>query len=628
MMRHFYPWFAATFVFLALAGTSPMLPLVWDEGVLIHRAASVKRWGWQVVDDLCGDDLHGDNHEPGTEQSPFSQKTIATSWCCTTVIEGHPGGYLAVIALGRTLADLVPQLPQKTAWRLGPILLMSLALGVMFSAIRRHFDTMAAILAVTAVLLVPRVFAHAHFATCDSVLMAAWLLAVATFPIGMRNAECRMQKQNTKCCTQYSALCTLHSALLWGLCFGLTLSAKFTGWAICVPFLLMIVGLQAPGFRLQGVGRRGQSSIAPVVRSLMPDWLPYVIGGCTALLVFYLLNPPLWHRPLAGFAEFLHLNTHRGEFNVGILFWGRMYDLNRPLPWYNTLVWVAITLPSLFFVMIPFGVYRMFSRGHSVNETMAGRHSPVSANRIRFSGLIVLHALVLLVVRAIPGTPPHDGVRLFVPAFPFLAIIAGIGMSQLWRMGSAAARRPAGSLIGRLPGRLLVVLTLAVGTGNLVVYAPQWLSFYNAVIGGVHGASRKGFEPTYYWDALDAEVIAVLNAGTGENEKICFTPAKSSHTLDLVRAWEGLQPPFRPDAPGQYRWYVFQHRPSGLTRADRILLRDFEPAYIKYVAQPSLFPDLLRRRHHLSQQTPVLYVFSYDDYLTAQRNKGVSPAQQ
>ena len=274
-----------------------------------------------------------------------------------------------------------------------------------------------------------------------------------------------------------------------------------------------------------------------------------------------------------------------------------MYDLNHPLPWYNTLVWVAITFPTLFLVMLPFGVYRMFPRD-------------AQPNRIRFSWLIILNAIVLPVLRAFPGTPPHDGVRLFVAAFPFLAIIAGIGMSQIWQWTGK-----------RRIGRLIVVLVLVIGTSNLIYYAPQWLSFYNAVIGGVNGASRKGFEPTYYWDALDAEVIATLNANTGENEKICFTPAKKSLTLDLVRDWDGLQPAFRPDAPGEYRWYVFQYRPSGLTKIDRILLRDFDPVYVKSVSQPSLFSLNL-------QHTPVLYIFAYEDYLAALDMANVNSRQE
>jgi hypothetical protein len=250
--------------------------------------------------------------------------------------------------------------------------------------------------------------------------------------------------------------------------------------------------------------------------------------------------------------------------------------------------------------MLPFGISRMFRQDNPPERT-------------RFSGLVVLSTLVLLVIRAIPGTPPHDGVRLFVPAFPFLALIAGIGMAQLWQWNGETlpGKKRSGK---RWIGRLVVVLVIVVCTGNLVYYAPQWLSFYNAFIGGVHGASRKGFEPTYYWDALDAEVIATLNASTAENEKVCFTPAKSSKTFDLVRAWDGLQPAFRSEAPGEYRWYVFQCRPSGLTKVDRILLRDFEPASVKSVTQPSLFAF-----QHI--QTPVLYVFSYDDYLAAREKE-------
>ena len=436
----------------------------------------------------------------------------------------------------------------------------SLALGVMFSAIRRHFDTVAAFFAVTAILLVPRVFAHAHFATCDGVLMAAWLLAVATFSLPKRDGTLQFKSH------------LVLSGIVWGICFGLTLAAKFTGWAICAPILLMIV--------VFAVSNRSPKS------EICKQFLPYIVGGCTALIVFFLLNPPLWHRPISGLADFFHLNTHRGQFNVSILFWGRMYDLKNSLPWYNTLVWVAITFPTLLLAMLPFGIFRMFPRDGQ-------------PERIRFSWLIVLNAIVLLVVRAVPGTPPHDGVRLFVAAFPFLAIIAGIGMSQLWQLTEK-----------RLIGRLTVVLVLIVGTSNLIYYAPQWLSFYNAVIGGVHGASRRGFEPTYYWDALDAEVIGTLNANIDENEKIRFTPAKNSLTLDFVRAWDGLQPAFRPGAPGEYRWYIFQYRPSGLTKVDRILLRDFDPVYVKSVSQPSIFS--LKSLH-----TPVLYVFSYEDYLTA-----------
>jgi 4-amino-4-deoxy-L-arabinose transferase and related glycosyltransferases of PMT family len=623
-MRHITPWLVMIAVFFALIGTSQMQPLVWDEGELISRALAVKQWGEQAVASPMGDKEH---------VSPFSREGIAASWKSTTTIEGHPGGYLAVIAFGRVLADLandltpdfVPKLSPKTSWRFGPILLMSLALGVMFSALRKHFGSAAALFSVMAVLLVPRVFAHAHLATCDGVLMAAWLLAVATFPMPQESVR-RSRKR------------IVFSAVIWGLCLGLTLSAKFTGWAI--------LGIGVWGWGI-GIWKKMFTNKSPSLPPhdphpttlIPPSPTPsYVIGLCVALFVFYVLNPPLWHRPISGFADFVYLNTHRGGFNVSTLFWGQMYHLEKPLPWYNTLVWAAITFPILLFVMLPFGVHRMFPRTKRAsvfpNDSTCESAAIAQANSRCFAWLIVLNAVVLLVVRAIPGTPPHDGVRLFVPAFPFLAIIAGIGMSVIWQLRFADVFRGRGKKQMRtlcppnesqnkpparsnrlacsdfLVGRLTVVLVLVVGTGNLVYYAPQWLSFYNVVIGGVAGASRKGFEPTYYWDAFDAEVIAVLNKNTGENEKIQLTPARSSKTFDLVRAWDGLQPEFRPNKPGEYRWYVFQMRPSLLLPVDKILLQNFEPAYVKTVSQPSL-------PFSQSQKTPILYVFEYDDYRQA-----------
>ena len=600
-MQRTAPCLVMIAVFFVLIGTSQMLPLVWDEGELISRAAAVKAWGERAVVSPMGDEEH---------VSLFSQEGIAESWKSTTVVEGHPGGYLIVIALGRTLAnvtnaltpDFLPKLSPKTSWRLGPILMMSLALGILFSAVRKHFDTTAALFSVVAVLFVPRVFAHAHFATCDGILMAAWLLAVATFP--MPRGEDQSRKR------------IILPAIIWGLCLGLTLSAKFTGWAI-----LGVCGLWFGAWKLWvGIWKkmftdRKNKSQAPNPKPQTTIHNPQstIFALCVALFVFYALNPPLWHRPISGLADFLYLNMHRGQFNISILFWGQMYHLEKPLPWYNTLVWVAITFPMLLFIMLPFGVHRMFSRTKALPHSTDDELQVARTNRVHFSWLIVLNAMVLLVVRAIPGTPPHDGVRLFVVAFPFLAVIAGIGMSVIWRLrwGDIFQHtEKAKAVQSTLIGRLVVIMVLVVCGGNLVSYAPQWLSFYNAVIGGVNGAARNGFEPTYYWDAFDAEVIAVLNKNTTEHEKIRLTTARSSKTFDLVRAWDGLQPEFRTNKPGEYRWYVFQMRPSALLPVDRVLLRNFEPVYIQSVSQPSLF--FLQTR-----ETPILYVFEHDDYLKA-----------
>ncbi|MDR1492754.1 MAG: glycosyltransferase family 39 protein [Planctomycetaceae bacterium] len=580
LTRWIFPGLATVLSFLILAGTSEMLPLVWDEGELIERAGLVRNWGNDAARFLFL------RQTPSDGLSPFSQKSIEEHWKSTAVLEGHPGGYLAVIAVGKIISDALSHLPflpdvsPKTSWRFGTILFASIAIGVMFSAIRRHFGNVAALFAVVTMLLTPRVFAHLHFATCDGVLTAAWLAAVATFPLQ----------------TPQKKADGIFVGVVWGICFGMTLSAKFTGFAILAPFAAMIMARS-----MIFIYRRS------FCREISNALIPYWIGILTAAFVFYLFNPPLWYRPISGFAKFLYLNTHRDHFNISILFGGQMYDLHHPLPFYNTLIWIAITFPVLFLLMLPLGLKRMFSRDDSITQPTFNQQNAESKRRLQFGGLLLLHALILPIIRAFPGAPPHDGVRLFITTFAFLAVIAGIGVSSLWQTSHTFfKKRWATSL---LCGRLGVVLIFLTGLNNMIFYAPQWLSFYNAVIGGVNGAAKRGFEPTYYWDSLDSDVVQWLNQNTSERKKVYFS-AKSSKTMDLVRAWNGLRPEFRVKFPGDYQWYVVQHRPGAWSRIDWQLIKNFTPVYIKYVHQPqflSLQPC----------ETPVLSAFSFDDYLKA-----------
>ena len=55
--------------------------------------------------------------------------------------------------------------------------------------------------------------------------------------------------------------------------------------------------------------------------------------------------------------------------------------------------------------------------------------------------LVAGHWVFLLILRALPHVPGHDGVRLFLPAFGMLAIAAGLGPRVGWRAGSAAGAR-------------------------------------------------------------------------------------------------------------------------------------------------------------------------------------------
>ncbi|MCR4412519.1 MAG: phospholipid carrier-dependent glycosyltransferase [Thermoguttaceae bacterium] len=480
---------AAAVCWGALMSTAPRLPMGWDEGSAILRAQSA---GW-----------------------PY-----------TTVREGHPAFYGLVIAAGRFVS--ASWLAPLAAARLGPVTLFSIAAGAMCYRVAREFSFRAAWVAVAALVLQPRLFAHAHFASIDGPLVSCWLLAWATFAPARRDWRW---------------------SIVWGIVLGMTLSTKATGWIAPVGFVVW----------------------AAVYRD-RPSLRALAIGVPLALATFWALNPPLWRDPMEGFFTFLRLNLGRANqpgLNISTQFFGRMYNLEHPLPWYNTLVWTGITVPLGILVLFVLGLGRVARRWRTDQPGM----------------LVAVHWAVLLVVRALPWAPPHDAERLILPSFAFLAALAGIG---------AAARRHSGPSRGSTTVRQVlavasVLLCLAASGFSLLWYAPQWLSYYNLAIGGLPGATSAGMEPTYYWDALDEEVVTWLNTHTRPGEKVVFA-AGPVENLALMRRWGILRCEYRARAKGVPRWRVVQHRPSAWTPEDRRLMEQEKAAFVKAIRRTGWGP--------------------------------------
>ena len=143
---------------------------------------------------------------------------------------------------------------------------------------------------------------------------------------------------------------------------------------------------------------------------------------------------------------------------------------------------------------------------------------------------------------------------------------------------------------------------------SLFWYAPQWLSYYNLLIGGLPGATALGMEPTYYWDGLDRSVLDWLQAHSGPAEKVEFATG-AWENLELMRAWGTLRCECRWEAPGEYRWYVMQRRPSAWQPADRWLIGHARPAFTKTIRPHGFGPWRL--------DVPLVEVYSYQQYLEA-----------
>ncbi len=450
-------------------------------------------------------------------------------------IEGHP--YFPVILA--SVKSVAPSfLSKKTRLRFGAILFFSFAVGVGFYRQRKEFGTLSALFGITTILLIPRLYTHAQIAAWDSPLIAAWLLCWALFPAALYNVA---------------------GAALLGLAVGLAFSSKFSGLAVVLPIFSWLT-LRVFCDHKYFCGKRGALLRNAAVTALV------------AFLVFVVVNPNLWANPWDGIARFFQLNMNR-EINVATQYFGQMYDLHHPLPWSNTFVWTVITVPT--------GILLLFC---------VGLAAMLHDNFLRWHGLfLLLNCVTLLAVRAMPGTPVHDGVRLFVPAYAFLALIAGLGAAKLWQNADRL----------RCPSRILVVGIYASCLVNMFWYAPQWLSYYNVFIGGLPGAAGAGMEPTYYWDGFDQEVIDWLNTHTEIGEHVAFSDWTESSFL-LRKDGRPGEPHFAfrrsrcplhdSDAGQNFRYYVLQRRPSAEYESDQWLIEHETPVFTKTIRRGGFGP--------------------------------------
>ena len=515
-----------------MVATEPRLAIVWDEGYTLGREARLRLWFRALCDPAR---FAAEWQPPAVElvqqvgAPPPRREQIASragllfdprvlAWFWPFAREephGHPPLYALVGLVGDVLTPARPDLARA---RLGPILAFSLAAGALFGFVARRWGVWPAAVAAGAWVFQPNLFAHGHYATYDALLSSLWVGSILGFsravepPPGV-GPGARHPRWGW--------------VVVFGLVLGLAADTKLTGWFLPLPFLVW-TGLYR--------SRRGA--------------LTLLGGGLIALATLYLINPPWWTEPIAGVTRFFDSNLNRAaSIRIKTLFLGRVVSTpDGSLPWYNTLVWTVFVTPVGFLGLALTGVVRALRRARS---------EP-------FGLLAVGHWAFLLVLRALPHTPGHDGVRQFLPAFGVLALVAGLGAA------SALER------FGRW-GKGLVAAALVEGAVCVALMMPVPLSYFSPIVGGLPGASALGMEPTYYWDALTDEALSWLRNHTGPGQKVRFATYPSS--LLYLRETGRLPAGLLPTDPGDWAWYVVQNRPGAFRPIDRALVSHGRPAF-------------------------------------------------
>jgi Dolichyl-phosphate-mannose-protein mannosyltransferase len=285
-------------------------------------------------------------------------------------------------------------------------------------------------------------------------------------------------------------------------------TSDWPGAILAVPLLIWCVrrflAWRAPNHKIWGVERPA-----------LETW--------TAILAFapvigWLGNPAWWRETLPRLAHYYTLNVDREHSlpNIQIIYFGQIYEFS--LPWHNAWVLMGITVPVAVLIAGVIGLFWGIGK----------------LRRDRLPWYFTIHFLTLPVIRMLP-TPAHDGVRLFLPTFFFLAAFAG------W--GTIAAADFLARLVRQPPRYLRSALTAVVlGSAAIALYRihPYELSYYNELIGGPRGAWERGFELSYWYDAFTDKVMADLNEKLPRDAEIDFFNELTSASVMVFQDAQAL----------------------------------------------------------------------------------------
>jgi 4-amino-4-deoxy-L-arabinose transferase-like glycosyltransferase len=515
--------------FTLMVATEPFLAIVWDEGYTLGREARLRAWSlalenpkrfaetWQPpaveLVQQVGAIPPRQNEVDSYRKLLFDPQVLAWFWpFAREEPHGHPPFYALVGLVGDYLTPNRADLPRA---RLGPMLIFSVTAGALFLFVSLRWGSGTGFLASGAWVLQPNLFGLGHYATYDAILASLWILALMAFAEALR-------------CDPSRRFPRWGWVVAFGVLAGSAADTKLTGWFLPLPLF---------AWSLLYRDRRGLMTLA--------------FGAIVAALVLYALNPPWWTAPIAGVERFVRSSLNRGKtIPIPVLFLGRVYNTpNDSLPWYNTLIWTVLVTPVGFLALAVAGLVRAGRRF---------RAEPVGT-------LIVGNWLFLLLLRALPHTPGHDGVRQFLPAFGVLALVASLGAA------SALER------LGRW-GRAIVAFALAEGALSVALMMPVPLSYFSPIVCGLPGAAALGMEPTYYWDALTADTLEWINTHPPTEAKVRFASYPTS--MLYLRQTGQLRRRILPNEPGPWTWYVLQNRPGAFSPLDRELIRRNQPSHV------------------------------------------------
>lgn len=360
----------------------------------------------------------------------------------------------------------------------------------------RERGTFVGVASVLALASMPRFGFHSRVGTLDVPVAAAVLLAVSVALWGERSRW---------------------AARLAGVPFGVALATKLNAPFLLVPMALFW-WITRPG-RTESPDRRWLPPPKRRLIELKPLPTTFVSMVVLGPLVFLALWPWLWFDTADRFVEYVKFHLH--HYPILFYYFGERYD--RPFaPWHAPFVMAGLTTPVAVMALALAGLGLGIP---ALGRRILRRSWPRDAERDEGDLLwcTALNALFAVLPVALSGGPKYGGVKLFLPFFPFLALLAGYGALRLWELAKTLGRRETAACATALAVAFASAFAYQGAYSDRGLDGAYALSAYNGLARGVRGATAGGFERQYY-DIAFRDQLRWLNDNAPENARIHFMP--------------------------------------------------------------------------------------------------------
>jgi hypothetical protein len=498
---------------LFLAAVSWLLAVEGRQGIGRDEAqymrAGERYWGW--FEELAGNigqgkvgrsftpaaiDRYWSDNAP---DHPVIMKTLyGLSWrafhTCTCLGPARALHPIPVRGRHRTLPLFARD---STAFRFPAILFAGLLVAMVFRFARAWLPAWAAAAAAVLALAQPHFFFHAQIACFDAPI------ATMAFAVGF---------------AYWKSLRDPRWGIAAGALFGVALGVKHNAWLM--PFFLV------PHYLWM---RRGDLRARRLPRVPLAFASMLVLGP----ILFFLHWPWLWSAPVARTRAYVLRHLEHEHYNFEYL--GRNWN-QPPTTWPLQLlratapfVETGFTVPVTTLALAAFGVAALVRRrrdealfpGAEPEEPIAPRSTWLrpGADVDRAPGaFVLLQTLGPLCVLAIPSTPIFGGVKHFLAATPYLALLAGVGLTAIGR-GLAGALAGARVRLRRAaPGALALMVCLPAVLETRRSH-PDGLAHYNLLAGGFAGGASLGMN-RQFWGYAVLPMLPDLDRRVPENRSL------------------------------------------------------------------------------------------------------------